>query len=77
MTVELRHPMKAQATPEESARERLASGIRSLILNPLAAAMRSAFYRRTDPACRSNCGRDPQTRCEARRALHGAPACNM
>ncbi len=77
MTVELQHPMKADATPDEIARGRFVSGIRSLILNDLAADMRSAYDRRALPAFRKEHGRDPATSREAHHALRGDPAFNI
>ncbi|MHA7819829.1 MAG: class I SAM-dependent methyltransferase [Erythrobacter sp.] len=77
MTVELQHPMKADATPDEVARGRFTSGIRSLILNDLAADMRSAYDRRAAPAFRKEHGRDPETSREAHQALRGDPAFNV
>lgn len=77
MTVELQHPMKPEATPEEIARGRFTSGIRSLILNDLAADMKSAYERRAAPAFRKQHGRDPETSREAHQALRGDPAFNI
>lgn len=77
MTVELKHPMKPHATPDEVARGRFVSGIRSLILNDLAADMRSAYDRRAAPAFRKANGRDPETSREAHEALRGDPAFNI
>lgn len=77
MTVELKHPMKPHATPDEVARGRFVSGIRSLILNDLAADMRSAYDRRAAPAFRKTNGRDPKTSREAHEALRGDPAFNI
>lgn len=77
MTVELQHPMKPQSTPDEVARGRFTSGIRSLILNDLAGDMRSAYERRAAPAFRKEHGRDPETSREAHQALRGDPAFNI
>ena len=77
MTVELQHPMKAHATPEEVARGRFTSGIRSLILNDLAGDMRSAYERRAAPAFKKEHGREPETSREAHQALRGDPAFNI
>ncbi len=77
MTVELQHPMKAQSTPDEVARSRFTSGMRSLILNDLAADMRSAYDRRAAPAFKKEHGRDPETSREAHQALRGDPAFNI
>ena len=77
MTVELQHPMKPDATPEEVARGRFTSGIRSLILNDLAADMRSAYDRRAAPAFKKKHGREPESSREAHQALRGDPAFNV
>lgn len=77
MTVELQHPMKADATPDEIARGRFTSGIRSLILNDLAADMRSAYERRAAPAFKKEHGHEPKTSREAHLALRGDPAFNI
>ena len=77
MSVELQHPMKAEATPDEVARGRFVSGMRSLILNDLAADMRSAYERRAAPAFAKEHGAEPQTSREAHQALRGDPAFNI
>jgi ubiquinone/menaquinone biosynthesis C-methylase UbiE len=77
MTVELQHPMKPEATPEEIARGRFTSGIRGLILNDLAADMRSAYERRAAPAFVKEHGREPANSREAHQALRGDPAFNI
>ncbi|MEE4339792.1 MAG: class I SAM-dependent methyltransferase, partial [Erythrobacter sp.] len=77
MSVELQHPMKAQSTPDEIARGRFVSGMRSLILNDLAADMGAAYERRAAPAFRKAHGRDPETSREAHEALRGDPAFNI
>ncbi|MEQ8772928.1 MAG: class I SAM-dependent methyltransferase [Erythrobacter sp.] len=77
MTVELQHPMKARSTPDEIARGRFVSGMRSLILNDLAADMGAAYEKRAAPAFRKAHGRDPETSREAHEALRGDPAFNI
>lgn len=77
MTVELKHPMKADATPDEIARGRFVSGMRSLILNDLAGDMRNAYDKRAAPAFRKQHGRDPETSRDAHHALRGDPAFNI
>ena len=77
MTVELQHPMKPALTPDETARGRFVSGIRSLILNELAADMKDAYDRRAAPAYRKAHGRDPASSREAHEALRGDPAFNI
>ncbi len=77
MTPELQHAMKAQMTPDEAARGRFVSGIRSLILNDLAADLRQAFDSRAEPAFRREQGRAPENSREAHSALRGDPAFNI
>ncbi len=77
MTVELQHPMRAEATPEDAARGRFVSGIRSLILNDLAADLRSAYDRRAAPAFAKEHGHEPASSREAHLALRGDPAFNI
>ena len=77
MTPELQHAMKAQMTPDEVARGRFVSGIRSLILDDLAADLRQAFDTRAEPAFRKAQGRPPQSSREAHNALRGDPAFNI
>lgn len=77
MTPELQHAMKPESTPDELARGRFVSGIRSLILNDLAADLRQAYDRRAAPAFRKREGRDPATSREAHLALRGDPAFNI
>jgi len=77
MTVQLQHPMAAQATPGEIARGRFVSGIRSLILNDLAGDLRNAYDRRAEPKWRREHGRAPDTSREAHEALRGDPAFNV
>ncbi|KWV90795.1 hypothetical protein AUC45_05440 [Erythrobacter sp. YT30] len=69
--------MKPDATPEEIARGRFTSGIRSLILNDLAADMRAAYDRRAAPAFKKEHDREPETSREAHQALRGDPAFNI
>ncbi|MEM6909465.1 MAG: class I SAM-dependent methyltransferase [Pseudomonadota bacterium] len=77
MTVELKHPMKPDATPDEIARGRFVSGMRGLILNDLAGDMRAAYDRRAAPAFKKEHGRDPETSRDAHQALRGDPAFNI
>ena len=69
MTPTLQHPMKPDLTVEEAARGRFVSGIRSLILNDLAADMRAGYDKRAEPAFRREHGRSPETSREAHLAL--------
>ena len=77
MTVELKHPMKADHTADELARSRFVSGIRSLVLNDLAADMRGAYDNRAKPAFEKQHGRPPENSREAHLALRGDPAFNI
>ena len=77
MTPELQHAMKPQSLPGELARGRFVSGIRSLILNDLAADLRRAYDRRAEPAYRKAQGRAPANSREAHQALRGDPAFNI
>jgi ubiquinone/menaquinone biosynthesis C-methylase UbiE len=74
MSVELQHAMNPVKTQDEAARGRFVSGIRSLILNDLAADMKAAYDRRAAPAWERAHGRPPQTSAEAHKALRGDPA---
>ena len=77
MTVELQHAMKPHSTLDEEARGRFVSGIRSLILNDLAADMRLAYDNRAEPAFLKANGRAPASSSEAHQALRGDPAFNV
>lgn len=77
MTPELLHAMKPQSTPDELARGRFVSGIRSLILNDLSGDLRQAYDSRAEPAFRKAQGRVPETSREAHLALRGDPAFNI
>ena len=74
MTPALQHAMKPASTPDELARGRFVSGIRSLILNDLASDLRTAYDNRAEPAFRKALGRAPGTSREAHLALRGDPA---
>jgi SAM-dependent methyltransferase len=77
MTFELQHAMKAEPTPDEAARGRFVSGIRSLILNDLAADLNHAYHARAVPKFRAAHGRDPATSGDAHKAMRGDPAFNI
>lgn len=77
MTPELQHAMKPQSTPAEFARARFVAGIRSLILNDLAADLRTAYDTRAEPAFRKAQGHSPASSREAHQALRGDPAFNI
>lgn len=77
MTLELLHAMKADPTPDEAARGRFVSGIRSFILNDLAGDLWEAFESRAAPRFRAEAGHDPATSAEAHKAMRGDPAFNI
>lgn len=77
MTLALQHPMNPDKTPEELARGRFVSGIRSLILNDLAGDLKAAYDKRAAPAFKKREGRDPSTSRDAHMALRGDPAFNI
>jgi ubiquinone/menaquinone biosynthesis C-methylase UbiE len=74
MTVELLHAMKPEVQPDEAARQRFVSGLRSFVLNDLASDMRLAYDQRVLPAFRRETGRDPANGVEVHKALRGDPA---
>jgi ubiquinone/menaquinone biosynthesis C-methylase UbiE len=77
MTLELQHAMKATPTADEAARGRFVSGIRSFILNDLAADLGHAYQTRAAPKFRAANGHDPKTSGDAHKALRGDPAFNI
>ncbi len=77
MTIELQHPMKPDSKPDEVARGRFVSGIRSLILNDLASDMREGYEKRAVPAFKKEHGRAPETSRDVHEALRGDPAFNI
>ncbi len=77
MDVELKHPMKPELAADEAARGRFVSGIRSFILNDLAADLHTAYDQRAAPAFARENGRAPETSNEAHAALRGDPAFNI
>jgi ubiquinone/menaquinone biosynthesis C-methylase UbiE len=77
MTLDLQHAMKASPTPDEAARGRFVSGMRSFILNDLASDLNHAYITRAAAKFRAAHGRDPQTSGDAHKALRGDPAFNI
>ena len=77
MGVELQHPMKPELRPEEAARGRFVSGIRSFILNDLAGDLRKAYDKRAAPAFARETGRAPETSNEAHQAMRGDTVFNI
>ncbi len=67
----LQHAMAANPTPDEAARARFVSGLRSFVLNDLAGDLKTAYDRRAAPAFAAQHGRDPATSDEAHSALRG------
>ena len=74
MTVELLHDMKPDPRPEEAARQRFVSGLRSFVLNDLAADMRLAYDKRVLPAFEREKGRAPADGGEVHKAIRSDPA---
>ncbi len=70
-TVTLQHDMRPTPTPDEAARARFVSGLRSFVLNDLAADLKSAYDRRAAPAYAAQHGAEPATSDEAHHALKG------
>jgi ubiquinone/menaquinone biosynthesis C-methylase UbiE len=77
MTLELQHAMKSEPTADEAARGRFVSGIRSFILNDLAADLGDAYKRRAAPKFRTEHGHEPCSSAEAHKAMRGDPAFNI
>lgn len=67
----LQHAMAAEPTPDETARARFVSGLRSFVLNDLAADLKTAYDRRAAPAYAAQHGATPATSDEAHDALRG------
>ena len=59
MVMALEHDLKPALTPDEVARGRFVSGLRSLVLNEMAGDLRHAFEERAEPAFRAAHGRTP------------------
>lgn len=74
MVLTLQHAMAPERTPDEVARGRFVSGLRSFVLNDLAADMRTAYDRRAAPAWARAHGRHPASSDEVHAALRGDPA---
>lgn len=74
MVLTLQHPMQPQQTPDDIARGRFVSGLRSFILNDLAQDLRQAYDERVAPAFDRAHGRAPQSSAEVHKAMRGDPA---
>jgi SAM-dependent methyltransferase len=74
MVMTLKHPMKPDRTPDEIARGRFVSGLRSFILNDLASDMRLAYDDRVAPAFEREHGRAPADSNEVHRAMRADPS---
>lgn len=74
MVLSLQHAMAPERTPDEIARGRFVSGLRSFVLNDLAADMRTAYDRRAASTWARTHGRRPTSSDEVHAALRGDPA---
>lgn len=74
MPLTLQHAMRADPTPEEVARGRFVSGLRSFILNDLAADLQRAYETRAAPAFARANGRAPANSDEVHASLRDDPA---
>ncbi len=77
MTPMLQHAMRPELTPEEAARNRFVTGMRSFILNDLAGDLKQAYDGRAAPAYAARNGHLPRNSDEAHDALRGDPAFNI
>lgn len=73
MVMTLQHEMAPRRTAEDIARGRFVSGLRSFILNDLAADLRTAYDQRCAPAFRDRLGRMPADSDEVHDAMRGDP----
>jgi len=71
--LELKHEMRPELRPGERARQRFVAGLRSFVLNDLAADMRYAYDRRVRPEFEHCNGRSPDSGAEVHRAMRGDP----
>jgi ubiquinone/menaquinone biosynthesis C-methylase UbiE len=69
MVMALEHDLKPALTPDEIARSRFVSGLRSVILNEMAGDLRHAFEARAEPAFRAAHGRAPADSDEVHAAI--------
>jgi len=74
MSVVLKHAMKPTLNAEDMARQRFVSGLRSFILNDLAADMRRAYDTRLVPEFKREHGREPSTGAEVHKLMRPDPA---
>lgn len=77
MAIDLKHDMQPTLTIEDAARARFVSGIRSFILNDLAADMRNAYDHRAKSRFERREGRVPADGTDVHKALRGDPAFNI
>lgn len=77
MVLTLQHELRPQPKIDELARQRFVSGIRSFILNDLAADMRTAYDRRARGRFEQSAGRAPNDGVEVHKAMRGDPAFNI
>ncbi|MEI6457581.1 MAG: class I SAM-dependent methyltransferase [Pseudomonadota bacterium] len=74
MAVPLQHAMKPTPSAEDIARQRFVSGLRTFVLNDLAADMRRAYDTRVVPSFRQAHGREPENGAEVHEAMRPDPA---
>ena len=74
MALQLQHSMRPQHSPDDIARGRFVSGLRSFILNDLAQDMRHAYDTRAARSFEKLEGRTPQSSAEAHKAMRPDPA---
>ena len=77
MSLTLQHAMRPEVTVEEQARGRFVAGVRSFILNDLAADLRSAYDSRARPAFERKTGHAPTDGSEVHAALRGDAMFNI
>lgn len=77
MVLTLQHELRPEPKSDELARQRFVSGIRSFILNDLAADMRTAYDRRIRGQFEQSAGRAPNDGVEVHKAMRGDPAFNI
>jgi ubiquinone/menaquinone biosynthesis C-methylase UbiE len=74
MVLSLKHPLKPDLTPEETARQRFVSGLRGFVLNDLAADMRKAYDGRAKARFEARAGRPVRDGRDVHAAMRGDPA---
>lgn len=77
MVLALQHELRPQPKSDELARQRFVSGIRSFILNDLAADMRTVYDRRARRQFEQSAGRAPKDGVDVHKAMRGDPTFNI